>query len=252
MPSRRKPARKPMTTAAKTARAPAARFTGFAREAPGFFHQLAAEMTREWFTAHKHEYEALWVQPMTALLAEVAARLKPAYRGLTVHDPKLFRIYRDVRFGADKSPYKTHCAGVIGVSKTKEAAKPTESSAALYLHLGAEDEYCGAGHYIFEPDTLARWRKLVANNKSGAEIQKLVTASRALGMKTEAHEILARVPKPYDADHPRAELLRYKGLIVGFPAIPRGLIHRATFADWLVARATEAAPLVGWLAKKLG
>ena len=227
-------------------------FPGFAKEAPGFFHQLAAEMTRDWFNAHKADYETLWVQPMTALLEHVAARLKRPFQGLTVHAPKLFRIYRDVRFGADKSPYKTHIAGVIRVSRGGGAKKPTVSSAALYLHLGADDEYVGAGHYIFEPDTLVRWRKLVADNRTGAEIQKLVDASRKRGMQTEAHEVLARVPKPYDADHPRAELLRYKGLIVGYPAIPRGLIHRAGFADWLVERATESAPLVSWLARKLG
>jgi len=90
-----------------------AQFAGFARNAPGFFHALAVEMSREWFAEHKAEYEALWVQPFTALLGEVAKRLAPAYKGVALTEPKLFRIHRDVRFGKDKTPYKTHVGGLV-------------------------------------------------------------------------------------------------------------------------------------------
>src|SRR5262249_11967793 len=157
-----------------------------------------------------------WQQPMEALLAEVAAGLAPAYRGAKLSPPKIFRIHRDVRFAADKSPYKTHIAGVIHVGSPKN---PTMGAAAMYLHLGLED-YCGAGHYIFEGDQLTRWRKLVAADKSGREIAGMVADAKQRGMVIEAHETLQRVPKPYDAEHPRADLLRHKGLIAGFPAIP--------------------------------
>jgi uncharacterized protein (TIGR02453 family) len=234
---------------AKTKRKPAG-FQGFSREAPGFFHQLAAEMSREWFTAHKDEYEALWVAPLTQLMEEVATRIKPAFRGLTLHPPKLFRIHRDVRFAKDKSPYKTHAAAVIRVSTAKKI--PADGcSAAMYLHLGADGEYVGAGRYMFEPAAMTRWRKLVADGKTGGALTKLIAGARAHDLTVEPHEQLARVPKPYAAEHPRADLLRYKGLLVGFPEIPRGMIHRADFTGWLVDRVTEAAPVVSWVAKKL-
>ena len=230
-----------------TAKAAAERFTGFAKDAPRFFHELAAEMSRDWFAAHKAEYEALWVRPMEALLGEVAARLKPAYRGIPLAEPKLFRIYRDVRFSADKTPYKTHVAGHIS---TAAGAKPTEGATALYLHLGL-DEYSGAGHYIFDSEQLTRWRKAVVADKTGKEIAKLCAAATEAGMGLDAHEVLARAPRGVDADHPRAELLRHKGLVVGFPAIPKGLIHKPGFADWLVEQATAAAPIVKWLARNV-
>ena len=102
------------TPRATTAAAPAP-FAGFAKDAPRFFHELAAEMNRDWFTAHKAEYEALWVTPMTALLAEVRTGLVSAYRGLTLAPPRLFRIHRDVRFAKDKTPYKTHCGGLLSL-----------------------------------------------------------------------------------------------------------------------------------------
>lgn len=228
-------------------------FRGFARDAPAFFIQLAAEQNREWFAAHKHVYEALWVAPLTALMADVAARIKPAFRGLTVHPPKLFRIHRDVRFAKDKSPYKTHAAAVIHVTagRGKPIGDDDRGAAALYVHLGAEEEYSGAGKYMFAPDALVKWRKLVADGKSGRELTRLIATARAAGMTVEPHDALARVPKPYDPEHPRAELLKYKGLLVGFPDIPRGMLFKPELAKWLADQAKTAAPLVRWLAKKL-
>jgi uncharacterized protein (TIGR02453 family) len=219
-------------------------FTGFAKDAPRFFHQLAAEMSREWFHAHKAEYEAQWVAPMEALLEQVAAGLKPAYKGIALAEPKLFRIHRDVRFSKDKSPYKTQCAGVISTGK----GGVMESGAALYLQLGLE-EYCGAGFYVFTPEQLARWRKKVAADKTGAELAGLIAAAKQAGMKHDAHEVLARPPRGIDPDHPRVDLLRHKGCVLGFPAIPRGLIHKPAFAAWLIEQGTRAAPVVRWVQK---
>lgn len=219
-------------------------FTGFAKDAPRFFHELAAEMSREWFQAHKGEYEQKWVAPMEALLEEVAAGLKPVYKGVALAEPKIFRIYRDVRFGKDKSPYKTHCAGHVSMGK----GGPMESGAALYLHLGL-DEYCGAGFYTFTPEQLARWRKQVAAEKTGAELAGLIAAARKAGMTPDAHEVLARPPRGIDPDHPRVELLRHKGCVLGFPPIPRGLIHKPAFSGWLIEQATRAAPVVRWVQK---
>src|SRR5215208_4682177 len=73
-------------------------FAGFAKDAMGFWHELASEMNRDWFIANKARYEAQWVQPMQALLDDVARRLARAYRPLALGAPKVMRIHRDVRF----------------------------------------------------------------------------------------------------------------------------------------------------------
>ena len=216
------------------------RFRGFDRQAPGFFHELAAEQSRDWFHERKEQYLAMWHQPLEALLGEVRAKLAPAYRGIKLSAPKIFRIQRDVRFSNDKTPYKTHIAGVIGTGK----------AAAIYLHLGLE-EFVGAGAWEFEPERIAKWRKLVAADKTGKEIASLVAKAEKAKLELGAREMLQRVPKPYDAEHPRAALLKHKGLTFGFPPIPRGLIHEAGFTGWLVAEAKKAAPVVAWLTKKL-
>src|SRR5688572_238603 len=205
-------------------------------------------MNRDWFAAHKAEYETLWIRPMEALLAQAAAGLRGSFRGLSIGEPKIFRIHRDVRFSADKAPYKTHIAGVLPLVQGK---KPTEGAVALYMHLGL-DEFAGAGHYIFDTAQLARWRKLVAADKTGKVIAGLCDAAKKAGLDLGAHEVLARAPRGIDPAHPRLELLRHKGLVTEFPAIPRGLIHKPGLVDWLVEQGKKSAPVVAWLAKNLG
>lgn len=211
-------------------------FAGFPKDAPGFFHELAIEMNRDWFLDNKERYETAWVAPMTELLAEVSAGITKTYGKLGA--TKIMRIHRDVRFSKDKQPYKTHIGASISTAT---------GNTALYVHLGLDEEFVGCGAYHFEPKQLASWRKRVAADQTGAPIAKLVAKLRKAGYEAIGHDDYVRVPKPYAADHPRADLLRMKGLTGGFPPIPRGLLHKAGLAAWLVQHAKAMAPLVQWL-----
>ncbi|HEY1556270.1 MAG TPA: TIGR02453 family protein [Kofleriaceae bacterium] len=220
------------------------KFAGFDKAAPQFFHELAAQMNREWFEANKPRYQQQWVEPLTALLDEVAARLGKAYAPAKLGAPKLFRIYRDTRFAKDKSPYKTHVAGVIPLA----GKKPAEGGcSAMYLHLGLEAEFIGVGSYYFDDKQLARWRKLVAADQTGKAIAGIVGKLRKRGYQVGGHEDYKKVPKGFAPDHARAEFLKMRGLTAGFPEIPRGMLHRAKLADWLVEHGKATAPMVTWL-----
>lgn len=226
----------------------AARFTGFDRTAMQFWHELAAEMNKDWFVANKQRYEDLWVAPMTALLGEVAGQIAPAYKPLRLGEPKVMRIYRDVRFSSDKAPYKTHIGAVITVAGKRVGEG---GNAALYVHLGLEEEFVGVGSYRFDAGKLARWRKAVAG-KPGAELAPLVARLRKAGYAVGGHDDYKKVPTGFAADHPRAELLKMKGLTGGFPEIPRGLLHKPGLADWLVKHGRAMVPLVIWLHRHVG
>ena len=81
------------------------RFEGFADREGRFFRALARNQSRDWFEAHRDEYETGWQAPMKALLSQIRERIE----GLFPLEPltmKVFRIYRDVRFSKDKSPYR--------------------------------------------------------------------------------------------------------------------------------------------------
>jgi uncharacterized protein (TIGR02453 family) len=223
-------------------------FRGLDRKAMQFWHELAFEMNRDWFQANKQRYESLWVEPVTAILAGAAARMASVYRGVKLSAPTVLRINRDIRFSKDKSPYKTWIAGRLSLGQQK----PREGVSALYVHFGLDEEFTGAGRYIFADDVLARWRRRLADKVKGAEVAKIAADLRVAGYQLIAHETLARVPRPFAADHPRADLLRMKGMVVEFPAIPRGLIHRPELIEWLVDHARAAAPMNKGLHRNLG
>ncbi len=222
------------------------RFEGF-RDAEGkFFKALSKRNERDWFLAHKAEFEEGWHSPMNRLLAEVSGAIDASYAHCDLDEPKVFRIFRDVRFSKDKAPYKTHIGGYIPVRRT--GSKVTDRPMALYFHVGATEKFGAAGHYMMEPESLARFRAAIADDGQGKELQKLLAFLAKKGFPASAHEVLKRIPKGYEPDHPRAELLRYKGLVVGFPAIPDGMLASRQLAGWLTKACKTTAPFVEWLA----
>jgi hypothetical protein len=106
-------------------------FDGFPAEAFAWFEGLEADNSRAWFTAHRDVYESDVRGELEAMLEELADQLGGRVR--------MFRQHRDVRFSADKSPYKTTTYGVI-------ADRP-DSLAALYAQLSATGLFAGTGYY---------------------------------------------------------------------------------------------------------
>jgi len=213
-----------------------------------FWHELEAEMSKDWFVANKARYQSVWVEPMLALLRDVARGLAPAYKPGALAEPGVLRIYRDLRFSRDRAPYKTHIAGLIRLAGD---ALAEAGNAALYLQLGLDGEYAGVGCYRFDEARVARWRR-AAVGRPGQALLRIVTGLRRKGYRAGGYETSARVPKGFAPDHPRAELLKFKGLICTFPAMPAGLLHKPALARWLLGHAKTAAPLVVWLRRHLG
>jgi hypothetical protein len=102
---------------------------------------------------------------------------------------------------------------------------------------------------MFDAERMARWRKAVAA-KPGADLAGLIAKLRKAGYQVGGHDDYKKVPKGFDPEHPRAELLKMKGLTAGPGPIPKGLLHKAGLADWLVQHGKALAPIVTWLDKK--
>ncbi|MGO9340935.1 MAG: DUF2461 domain-containing protein [Acidimicrobiales bacterium] len=163
-------------------------FRGWPIEAVEFFQGIELENTKSYWTSHKDLYQEKVLGPMTALLAELAPEFGSG---------RVFRPYRDTRFSADKSPYKTNIAA---------------HNDAAYISLSADALGVGTGLYMPSSDQLARFRAAVADNRAGPELVRLVSALRKKKCEVSAHEVLRSAPRGYPIDHPRIELLRYKGL----------------------------------------
>jgi uncharacterized protein (TIGR02453 family) len=226
------------------------RFEGFAD--PEFFRVLAKKQSRDWFATHKPEYEAGFAQPMLALLNEAGRALDRAYPDCELAEPKVFRIHRDVRFSRDKSPYKTHVAGVLTVRAG--ASTLMASPAALYMHVGfdpatnKEQREAGAGIYMMQPEQLVRYRKAALDAKKGTELGRMLRKLEKAGMRLIAAESTKNPPRGVDPAHPHADLLKMKGLVAMFPAMPASLVKKRALLHWVVSEGKLVAPLVRWLA----
>jgi len=181
-------------------------FAGFSREALQFLADLAANNERSWFQPRKADYERLLKHPLEALCTELSERFQSRNLPL-VADPvrSPFRIYRDVRFSKDKSPYKTHVS----------AHFPWEDGGpAGYFSLGFGEIYIGGGLYHPESSQLAAWRTAVADRPT--EVHAAIEDPAFVAAFGEVEgERLKRGPAGYPADHPEMELLKLKDITFG-------------------------------------
>lgn len=222
-------------------------FQGIGPRAGRLIAELAHRQDRAWYAEHKAEIDQLVYAPLRALFEEARPKLVRLYprQPLAI---KVFRIHRDVRFSKDKSPFKDHASGVVMIGRN---AEPGKAAGALYLQIGPE-EGAAAGMWAMGPEELARYRRAVLDARAGARIERLLRPLLDSGYQIISSSQLARAPKGVDPDHPRAALLRHKGLALDFPAIPRKVRHSPALLDWCADRAREVAPVVRWLLEHAG
>ena len=116
------------------------------------------------------------------------------------------------------------------------------------MHLGAQEVFVAAGQYMMDPGQLARYREAVVDERRGEALVAILRKLVRAGFTVRSHDVLQRVPRGLDPDHPRADLLKRKGVIVSFPEPSRDSLVARTLVDWLVTHVKRAVPLVEWLA----
>jgi uncharacterized protein (TIGR02453 family) len=225
------------------------RFNGFSDAAIQFFLELQAEQSRTWFKAHQEDFSTLWRRPLELFVTELCERLVDVFPEIVEAEPHIFRIQRDTRFSKDKTPYKTNVSADVGIRPSK-GDEEEHSIPGVYVSFGLEGEFVGVGAWHMSPVVLARYRALVDDPRQGPEIHKLVDELLAQGCQLHAMEKLKRVPPPFAQDHPRAELLKHKGLALGAQP-PENCSSSRLLLDWTEATLRATAPLVHRLDKGL-
>jgi uncharacterized protein (TIGR02453 family) len=203
-------------------------FRGWPAEAVEFYEGLEVDNSKAYWTEHKAVYEAAVQAPMAALLADLADEFG---------EGKIFRPYRDVRFSADKTPYKTAIAATVGSG---------------YVHLSADGLMAAAGMYHLAPDQLDRYRRAVSDGGTGPQLEGLIGALRQAKVEVHGTDPLKTVPKGYPKDHVRADLLRNKGLIAMKEWPVAGWLGTAAAKTRVVEVLRAAGPLCGWLDDNVG
>jgi len=224
-------------------------FNGFPKEGLQFLRDIEVNNNKAWFEENRGTFDSYLMVPAQDFVAALGSRLQaldPAIVVDTRTDGRgvLMRFYRDTRFSKDKSPYKTNIAGMFSDGQGKKTERP-----AYGFHMSADSMELMAGMFKFSTAQLAAYREAVAGEGSGEE---LVSILRALGGAGEYHlagEHYKRVPAGYEADHPRADLLRYAGLYVYPPVLEGRYLSSPDLVEASMNYFKTMAPVYDWLAK---
>ncbi len=174
-----------------------------------FLKELRDNNNRDWFQANKKRYETSQKE-ISSLVNEVIADLssnEPELADLQAKDC-LFRIYRDVRFSKDKSPYKTGLGAVIAPGGRKSPY------GCYYIHLEPGSCFLAGGIYLPQPQVLQNIRQEIDYNFS--EITSILEdpAFKKLFNGLDSQHQLKTTPKGYEADNPAIDLLKLKSFTV--------------------------------------
>jgi uncharacterized protein (TIGR02453 family) len=203
-------------------------FQGWPAEALEFYDGLEADNSKAYWNAHRAVYDEIVLGPMSELLEELAPEFG---------EPRIFRPYRDVRFSKDKAPYKSNIGAVIGDG---------------YISLSAAGLAAGSGMYAMAPDQLDRYRRAVASDEAGEELERVISDAERRGIGVHGSDALKTAPRGYPADHARIALLRYKGLYAWqeWPVEP--WLGTPAAKERVVSVLTAGRPLCAWLNANVG
>ena len=211
------------------------RFSGFPPAAFEFYDGLEENNSRTYWLDNKATFEQAVREPMATLLAGLPA----AYGQFHV-----FRPNRDVRFNADKSPYKT----------AHGAVSETTGGGTYYVQISSAGLLVASGMYMLASDQLARFRAAVAEDESGEELEQVIKDLRRAKVAVEAghDEPLKTAPRGYTKDHPRIERLRWKACMASTEIASPSVLGSSRLRDRAVAFWERTGPLVAWLEQHVG
>lgn len=212
----------------------------FGPELFSFLRQLEANNNRDWFKANKERYENDVRHPGLQFISDFGPHLRRISSNFMA-DPRpvggsMFRIYRDVRFSKDKSPYKT----AVGIQFRHKMRRDVHSP-GFYLHLEPRSSFAGVG--IYHPDS-ATLRKIREFLVAHPQRWKRVTSGKRFRDKWQlGGETLKRAPKGYDPDHPMIEDLKRKDF-VAFSQLVDGEVMAEGFLQHYTRLCRAGAPFV--------
>ncbi len=222
-------------------------FSGFPRKTLGFLAGLAASNNKDWFEAHRDDYEVHYLQPARAFVTAMGPRLRKLSPGI-IAEPKvngsLMRIHRDTRFAKDKTPYKDHLDLIFWEGEGKGRQCP-----GFFFRLTAKKLFLGAGKHGFDSSELAAYRAAIDDNRTGRQLVRALDKIPAAYTLGGQH--YKKVPRGFAADHERGDLLRHNALHVAVEMKVPKEAHGAGFVDFCVDCFAVVAPIHRWLVATL-
>jgi uncharacterized protein (TIGR02453 family) len=225
-------------------------FLGFPDQGLKFLTGLKKNNNKAWFDEHKETYKEELIAPGQAFVVALGRKLQKISKGV-IYDTRLngsgsiMRIYRDIRFSKDKTPYKDW----MGIIWWEGKERKKMENPGYYVHVDPKETFVAAGHYHFPKQFFEAYRLAILDNRRGKELDSILAKLNRMKGVTVAGEQTKRVPRGYDADHPRAELLKYKGLYVYTDKILRKELTTPKFVDLCYKWCEKMSPLQDWMVK---
>jgi uncharacterized protein (TIGR02453 family) len=220
-------------------------FNGFSEETVKFLIELRLNNNRDWFTANKRRYEEFVKNPSKQFAVAMAEALSELSRHPEKPAPfeySIFRIYRDVRFSRDKSPYKTNIGALFW-----QGDKPKMENPSFYFHLEPPNLMLGNGVYEFARDALKVYRDSVVDPKTGQELRLAIQKVQENGPYSIGGQHYKRIPTGYNPETEGAELLLHNGLYTGFESEIPGEIYSDSIIDYCLNIYRDLTPVYYWL-----
>lgn len=213
-----------------------------------FFTELESNNNRDWFNANKTRYQNEYLPPIQTFIEAIGVRLGEISTGLNA-DPRptggsMMRIYRDVRFSKDKTPYKTH----LGITFWEGAGKKTDVP-GFHFYMDKSGAVIYGGQHAFQKDVMPMFRAAIDDNSLGPQFQAALNAVSQSGDYVIGDEKYVRVPREYDPEHPRGDQLRYKGIYAKSRTLSPDLLTSPEIVDITIQHFKNMAPLHHWLVK---
>ena len=220
-------------------------FPGFPAEMVQFFRSLKRNNRREWFQPRKHLYEQHVKEPMHELVTALNGDLMK-FAGAYVTDPKkaVFRIYRDTRFSADKTPYKTHVAAAFW-----RRGSDHTGAGGFYFSVSDDQIEVAGGIWHPAPETMLQVRTHIAGTHR--ELERLLAnkKTRKLIGGLQGGE-LTRAPKGFDPTHPAIHLIKMKDWVMDTTLRPE-VATTSKLHKEIVDRFRAMAPVIDYLNRPL-
>jgi uncharacterized protein (TIGR02453 family) len=207
-------------------------FEGFGPHALEFFERLSVDNTKAFWLANRPQFEAEIAEPLHALAGELSRKFG---------EPKVFRPYRDVRFSADKTPYKEHAS--LGFF---------EGKGGLYFQISPEGLLLAGGMYEPARDQLERFRDLQDDPKDIRSLDALLPQLAEAGYPLGEGAPLKTAPRGRSVEHPRIDLLRRTMLTISHTFDPEPWFFERELLDHVTGGFGVIGRWNAWLAEHVG
>lgn len=220
-------------------------FKGFSIENLQFLEGLSSHNNRSWFEENRSVFDKIVMPEAQDFVVAMGSRLAEISNDI-VADPRtdrsIFRIHRDTRFSKDKSPYKTHLALVFWEGPFRKVESPL-----FYFHLEPQKLLLAAGMHMIPGEFLESYRAAVDDSKTGVSLERVIEEVRKKGPYELGWEKYKKVPRGYDPEHPRRQLLKFGGIgfFIEMPVPVEIFDDRAV--EFVFRHFENMAPVYNWV-----